>query len=118
MLFRSHLAAAIDGVRNNGSSSDQGDCLAHALRRHKAGDASSFGPAVINGAQLGSCLRLSRSSESFCAAVPVQSDADAVAAWARGSCARQGLTDVYCSSLMQQVPMYCSAPARAAKIGA
>ena len=101
--------------RESGATMEESGCVARALEMHKADPDLSILSSVRNGLWLTGCLETSRVERDFCAHVPSQDETIARGLWAGSACARQGLSDPYCPTLLQNVAKYCSSPARSEK---
>ena len=98
--------------RESGTTLGESSCLQFALDNHKANPDLSILSSVRNGLWLSGCLETSRVEKDFCSAVPAQDDVIARGVWAGLACAKEGLSDPYCPTLLQNVTKYCSSTTR------
>lgn len=108
--------AVIDEGRAAGRRLDEGACLALAVDRHRKDAAGAMGAAVRNNLWLTGCLEASRPQRKFCEGVPPYDSPVAVGAWAGLACAKQGISDSFCSNLYSNVAKYCSSSRREARM--
>lgn len=116
MDFLESGKAVIEDGRKSGEKLQEGGCVALAVDRHKAGP--GMAATIRNSVWLTGCLDTSGPQADFCDGVPSPENPIAVGLWTAGACLQHGLSDSYCSSLFQNVPKYCSSPARAEKMKA
>jgi hypothetical protein len=114
-LFEAARASVEDGQKR-GSKLEEGDCIVHALERHKADWNRTMVSVIKNGLWLTGCLDVSKLQPRFCEEVPSQDNPVLAGIWAGNICVQQGLSDHYCHTLFQNVSKYCHSPERAAKI--
>ncbi|MEP7157365.1 MAG: hypothetical protein ABI905_16410 [Betaproteobacteria bacterium] len=111
------MDVAIEAGRKEGATLDEAGCLDVAAARHREPASQGLIASTRNGITFQTCLQVSRLTPDFCREVPSKSNPFDAANWAQQVCAKQGLSDPYCPSLMQQVTTYCGSERREAKSG-
>ena len=107
--------ATMEQGRRAGQSRDEVACLDDAVGSTAGNSGMSLGESVSNGLRLSGCLETSRLETAFCDEVPPKSELLASASWAAASCSQRNLSNVLCTTLLQNVVTCCSSPVRIRK---
>lgn len=108
--------AAIEFGKRAGQSRTEVECVEFALQRHRENPSISLGSSVSNSMVLTGCLETGAPTQSFCDHVPPQTEIVASGQWIGSACNQAGITDGFCASLLQRIPVYCASDARHRKI--
>jgi hypothetical protein len=119
MRHRSELSAMARAARFEGmafgKTTDEGGCLAEALRRHRPSDGVSR--TVRNELFFRGCLTSARPVSDFCRNVPRSTEIMSSARWQVARCRQANVDDASCRQLFSAMQQYCESPEHRLKGG-